>query len=718
VESNVGWIGDSVTHAGVGFCTSTQLTQVLYLISLTYLPMSYCLNPICKNPQNHGSRDLCQSCEFTLRLQHRYVALKPIGQGGFGRTFLASNESEEVSSPCVIKQFFPQQQGNNSEHTSQLFCQEALRLQELGKHPQIPSLLDYFEQDGYQYLIQEFVDGNNLAQELATEGAFREPQIRQLLMDVLPVLQFIHEHQVIHRDIKPANIIRRSADHTLFLVDLGAAKHTMGTALVITGTVIGSAEYIAPEQARGKAVFASDLYSLGTTCIHLLTELSPFDLFDGSDDRWVWQTLVKHPVSDSLKYTLNKMLHHATKRRYRSVDEVLTDLKAARVKDAKHSRTAAIVSVLISSLLISLGFISWLRRSPSPQPLTASLLPPVTLSSIASIPSPIPSPNPQPQHDGSLLTLNGHSSPISSLAISPDGEFLVSSSSGDAKINFWHFPTGSLVHTLAEATDTLAISPDGQILATSSGVNIINVGEPSGRIKLWNFYTREFIYSLSAYSDPISSIAFSPDGQILAAGGNGLAGNGPVPGVELWNLRTGESIPTSGGDSDTITESIAISPDGHTLVSASEIIRMTAAPNLIEVWNTRTGERARTLQSRLDLVFPVTISPDGQTIVSAGESRGRRQATVELWDLRTNQLIRSFRGQSDRVNCVAISPNGRTLSIGGNDGAIELWDLHEGTLIRSLGHHSSSINAIVISPDGRILVSGGGDGTIKLWSIE
>jgi Ca-activated chloride channel family protein len=286
--------------------------------------MSYCLNPTCLAPNNPDSAEICVACGSELRLHDRYFAVKPIAQGGFGRTFWAIDSHS--SHRCIIKQFFPQQGTDHLEKASTLFRQEAHRLRELGEHPQIPDLLDHLEQAGHQYLIQELIDGRNLAQELADDGPFSEPQIWQLLEDLLPVVQFIHDRQVIHRDIKPANIIRDRHTQKLYLVDLGAAKHATKTALALTGTLIGSAEYTAPEQTRGKAVFASDLYSLGTTCIHLLTQMSPFDLYDGSEARWIWQDYLTHSVSNSLAKVLNKLLENATNHRYQSVAEVLNDL--------------------------------------------------------------------------------------------------------------------------------------------------------------------------------------------------------------------------------------------------------------------------------------------------------------------------------------------------------------------------------------------------------
>jgi len=294
--------------------------------------MSYCLNPRCPTPQNLTGTNFCRTCGSKLLLKDRYRTLKPIGQGGFGKTFLAVDEDKPSQPRCVIKQFFPQAQGTNTvQKAAELFTQEAVRLDELGKHPQIPELLAYFSQDSQQYLVQEFIDGKDLAQELADHGAFNEAQIRALLNDLLPVLQFVHQHQVIHRDIKPENIIRRTSLSKggigqLVLVDFGASKAATGTSLARTGTAIGSAGYIAPEQSLGRAVFASDLYSLGVTCIHLLTQRHPFDLFDVSEGVWVWRDALKSPVSDALGRILDRMLESPINRRYQSAAEVLQDL--------------------------------------------------------------------------------------------------------------------------------------------------------------------------------------------------------------------------------------------------------------------------------------------------------------------------------------------------------------------------------------------------------
>lgn len=288
--------------------------------------MSQCLNADCLFQNPSGTTNFCQKCGNKLLLGDRYGAQKIIGQGGFGRTFLAVDEYKPSKPPCVIKQFYPQFQGTSSiQKAAELFELEAVRLEQLGKHSQIPDLLAYFSQDGRQYLVQEFIDGENLAEALESEGYFSETQIRDLLNNLLPVFEFIHSRQVIHRDIKLENIILRS-NRELVLVDFGAAKYATQTALAVTGTMIGSAGYTAPEQAAGKAIYASDIYSLGVTCLCLLTQVEPLELFDVSEFEWVWREHLKTSVSSELGQILDKMIQPASKKRYQSATEVLQAL--------------------------------------------------------------------------------------------------------------------------------------------------------------------------------------------------------------------------------------------------------------------------------------------------------------------------------------------------------------------------------------------------------
>ncbi len=306
--------------------------------------MSQCLNPNCLN-LNPNNNKFCQKCGAKLLLADRYRALKIIGQGGFGRTFLAIDEFKPSKPFCVIKQFLPQDQGTNSiAKASELFEEEAKRLEELGKHPQIPELMAYFISDDRQYLIQEFIEGQNLQQELEIKGILNQEQIKELLIYLLNVLKFVHQNHVIHRDIKPENIIRKAltpnpsptgeGNNSLVLVDFGASKVVQNTKLSVVGTVIGTAEYVASEQLAGKARYASDLYSLGVTCIHLLTNISPFDLYDTYEGEWVWRDyLHNNKVDDHLAKIIDKLIEPKPKDRYQSADQVLADLGVNQVSN-------------------------------------------------------------------------------------------------------------------------------------------------------------------------------------------------------------------------------------------------------------------------------------------------------------------------------------------------------------------------------------------------
>lgn len=289
--------------------------------------ISQCLNPDCLHV-NLENVEICEHCNSQLLLMNRYRAVGVLGQGGFGRTFLAIDEFKPSKPRCVIKQFLPEVKGAKAiKKATELFAREAARLDELGQHHQIPELLAFFDQEGRKYLVQEFIDGQDLLKELKTTGIFNQEQIKELLDDLLLVLQFVHENNVIHRDIKPENIIRRKHDGKLVLVDFGAAKEAIASDISQTGTIIGSVAYIAPEQAAGKAKFASDLYSLGATCLHLLTGIEPTDLFDNAEGEWNWRSQLRDNFIDyELSSVLDKLVEGATKRRFQSVTEVLQAL--------------------------------------------------------------------------------------------------------------------------------------------------------------------------------------------------------------------------------------------------------------------------------------------------------------------------------------------------------------------------------------------------------
>ncbi|MCG6136592.1 MAG: bifunctional serine/threonine-protein kinase/formylglycine-generating enzyme family protein [Nostoc sp. LLA-1] len=307
--------------------------------------MQICQNPNCSNPFNPEGNRFCMSCgqsNFGKFLRNRYRVLSLLGEGGFSRTY-ATEDADRLNAPCVIKQFFPQVQGTAQRNkAAEFFKEEAFRLYELGEnHTQIPRLLAYFEQASSLYLVQEFIEGETLLTEVQ-QKPFNEQQIRQLLTDLLPVLEFIHASNVIHRDIKPENIIRRKSDGKPVLIDFGGAKQVTQTSLARQATVIYTIGYAPSEQMAGFPCHASDLYSLGVTCVRLLTQCLPLQdtygqindpLYDAMNAHWLWQEYLQKKgivISEDLSKILNKLVRHLPSERYQSATEVINDLKATK----------------------------------------------------------------------------------------------------------------------------------------------------------------------------------------------------------------------------------------------------------------------------------------------------------------------------------------------------------------------------------------------------
>lgn len=295
--------------------------------------MIQCLNPKCLHDNPPKSRH-CQKCYTpVLRLKDRYCAVKHLSQGGFCSTFKAVDE-DLFDRLCVMKQFLPKQ-GSNEIKARELFKEEAMRLRDLGTHPQIPELLAFFEQEGNFYLVQEFIDGEDLLKEFVQQGKFSERQIKQLLTELLPVLEFVHNNNVIHRDIKPDNIIRNQKG-SLVLIDVEVSQQLSSSVLTRVGTVIPG--YAAPEQMQGHVFPASDIYSLGVTCIRLLTGcfteekngIWVDELFDPMQLQWIWREK-NVSISNDLAKVLDKMLMFPVGARYQSATEVLEALNSVSV---------------------------------------------------------------------------------------------------------------------------------------------------------------------------------------------------------------------------------------------------------------------------------------------------------------------------------------------------------------------------------------------------
>jgi WD40 repeat protein len=364
-----------------------------------------------------------------------------------------------------------------------------------------------------------------------------------------------------------------------------------------------------------------------------------------------------------------------------------------------------------------------------------------------------------------LVVQSGHSDKLTSLAFSPDGKTLASSSD-DKTIKFWNFATGEQLRTIEGAEGGLAFGPDGKIIVSggfggvavwdvSSGAKLRDfspngadvVLSPNGRIiasgkRLWDTSTgaERFLETKGS----VDAVAFSPDGKLLASGSSSEGT------VKLLDVSTGAEA--RGMDAGIgIARSLAFSPNGKLLAGAGSTGYGGGAKGMIKLWEVSTGAELRRIETGIHSVNTVAFSPDGKLLVSAGRQNsvklwvvstgaalaaldgyfspvafssdgsilatGNGDSTIKLWDLTTRSDVGALKGHPDFVSSAAFSLDGKTLAAGSRDGTVRLWDVSTGGL-RTLKGHSGTVSSVAFSPEGKVLASGGVDGTVKLWEVS
>jgi WD40 repeat protein len=706
---------------------------------------------------------LCHNINAMLgtTLSGRYKIVQHLGGGGFGQTYLAEDLQLPGNPLCVVKQLKPRSTDPLILQTAKrLFDREAQVLYKLGNHDQIPRLLAHFEQEQEFYLVQEFIEGHDLKHELSLGKRLTETQVIALCQELLNILEFVHQQDVIHRDIKPANIIRRKHDGKLVLIDFGAVKEVTTQSVNPSGqtsltVAIGSPGYMPNEQLSGKPQLCSDIYAVGRLGIQALTGLPPSQLPEDpktSEIRWrdKWQhNPPGEQVQTSVKLAdvLDKMVRYDYRQRYQTAREALQAFQQLAIAYSSSTTNSA----------------SQITFTESADPFESTVTyprPPQVASSqqdrIDEVESTQAPPSLQPTRDlsegqvsnktrkplvskswnksSTLIaigvgiatalaltvgiyhvqtsnvwnkseqislanTLTGHSQRVSSIAITPDGQ-LIASGSEDKTIKLWNLRTGQLLRTLtghSEGIRSIAISLDGKLLAS---------GGDDKTIKLWNLDTGKLLRTLTGHSEIVQSVTISPDGKLLASGSNDKT-------VKLWNLETGQEIRTLTGFSS-IVYSVAISPDGQSLVSGAEKLYL---------WHLPTGNLMSTISDPSGNAIPsLAMTPDSETLVS-----GSNWGKFSLWNLRN--LVKGCKGvqpcrpthilsgsKGGWVHSLAISPDGKTLATGSDrENTIKLWNALTGKLRISISNRSTPVESLAFSPDGNTLVTNGEDGKIEIW---
>ena len=285
----------------------------------------------------------------------------------------------------------------------------------------------------------------------------------------------------------------------------------------------------------------------------------------------------------------------------------------------------------------------------------------------------------------------GHAAPVNAVAISPDGTWIATGSE-DATVRVWDLSTGNLTTTIeghAGPVNAVAISPDGTWIAT---------GSRDKTVQVWNLASRTMRMAMKGHQGPVRAMAISPDGTWIATGSEDAT-------VRVWDLSTGNLTTTIEGHAGPVN-AVAISPDGTWIATGSE-------DATVRVWDLSTGNLTTTIEGHAGPVNAVAISPDGTWIAT-----GSRDKTVQVWNLASRTMRMAMKGHQGPVRAMAISPDGTWIATGSNDKTVRIWDTSVDPLrVPPLVHSQPWVWAVAISPDGTWIVTGSSDTTARIWDL-
>jgi eukaryotic-like serine/threonine-protein kinase len=707
-------------------------------------------------------------------LQNRYRVVRCIGQGGMGAVYEAQHE--ELGHRVALKETFH----TEDDSLRRAFKREARMLAGL-RHTSLPRVTDYFTEGDGLFLVMEHIKGDDLLEMLNRRAEpFPVPEVLRWANQLLSVLEYLHtqEQPVIHRDIKPNNI-KLNERGDVILLDFGLAKGAAGelTSVVASRSVLGFTLAYAPLEQILKAdpnlaehlsVFGadkiedilrtptdarSDLYALGATLYHLLTNKLPAQsltrvlaVWSGKPDPLLPANAINPQVQPSIAALLQKAMALEKEDRPASAAEmrdklnkaaqpapdavlpsavnIIADLptvpatqqvpvqptipssigEAPRLPDSQPERARSnkrfsnwLILLPISLLALTVFLLSFWRNNTQYNTGTNA----TTNSNIAIPASANSSPlsatqtsTPQPSSVNQTweltYTLRGHTEGIYSVAFSPDSK-LLASGSDDSTVKLWDVTSGRELKTLKGHTWNV-ISVD-----FSPDGRTLASGSRDYAIKLWDVDSGRELKTLTGHSHQVHSVAFSPDGKILASGSNDRT-------AKIWDMTSWRELKTLRHPEEVMAAEF--SPDGKQLASCSG--------NSIMLWDTTNWRLLKTLRGHSNYIATIAFSPDGKLLASGSAD------SVKLWDVVSGQEVKTLLGPTRSLLSVAFSPDGKILAScnTGGDDTVRLWEVASGRELTPLSGHINYVISVAFSRDGKMLASGGYDSTIKLWRIK
>ena len=665
-----------------------------------------------------------------------YEVTARLGGGGFGETYLAKDLHLPDRPLRVIKRLCPRiQEVSVLQLSRRLFETEAQVLYRLGTHPQIPQLFAHFEELSEFYLVQEYIDGKDLSYELLSGKIWEQFTVVDLLQNLLTVLSFVHQHNVIHRDIKPENIIRRR-DGQLFLIDFGIVKQIATPTMLLSGqsveqsgyTVgIGTPGYMPSEQAHGEPKFASDLYAIGMIGIQALTGISPNHLEKDDNLEILWRQSApkvypefadilcqmvrfdfrqRYPNANAAyeslaefrdRYPISNLNHSLPTIRVNSTSNLLNNDVRDRPSEQKYQSPKSKIWQYIQLWHLGLGTVILAAIAITTFILTTQVPSNPTSANgsneVKEVSPPIESLNNSivtSSSNPSLLKEFSTTGAIYSVAISPDSKIIASGNS-EQNIELWDLQTSKKLQTLKGNTGRvydIYFSPDGKRIVSASA---------DRKVIIWDLKTGKISNNLEGHQERVYTAIFSPDGKAIASASADRT-------IRLWNAETGKPINTF--QEKSWVYDISFTPDGKVLTSGSK-------DGAIRLWNVETGKVIKTLVENGSAVRSIIYSNDSKIIASAMEDN-----TVRLWDATTGQLKEVLTGHTGEVHTLAFSNSDRLLASGSADKTIRIWNLKDKRSPQVLSDHERGVSSVDFNADQKLLISGSLDGKIKIWKLS